>query len=114
MSTSAIKYPHGHPFWLHKPDAAELAKEPEELLGLFESGHVFVNGIRGTPAHPDSYMTVLDYQRAGETFRIINEEFHLGADVWLNFADYFINHLNRQPATVLLGWHIKDLLNFNS
>ena len=112
MSAQTIaEYPYGHPFWVHKPELGELTSDPWALISLFGNGHAFVNGIRGTPAHPDSYMTVLDYERAHAVFDIINEEYRLEADVWVNFANYFINDPNRQPITVLLARYIKRLLN---
>lgn len=100
-------------FTIHKPELGELTSDPWALIELFQNGHAFVNGLRGTPAHPDSYMTVLDYERARAVFDIINEEYRLEDSVWLNFADYFINDPNRQPITVLLASYIQRLLTRN-
>lgn len=103
-------YPYGHPFWIHIPERAHIVADPWAMLDLFQSGHAFVNGINGRSAHPDSYMTVLDYDKARSVFDIINAEYSIENSEWVEFADYFINHVNRQPITTLLGMHIKRLL----
>lgn len=102
------KYPYGHPFWVHKPEVEEFDGDyPLALLDLFQGGHCFLNGIRNTPCHPDSYMTVLDYDAVDKTFKIIQDEYSLPKEKWLSFCDFWVNHTNKQPITCLLGLHIR-------
>ncbi len=106
--TTAPTYPHGHPFWLGKPTREELFEAwPFGLLDAFQSGHCFVNGIRETSCHPDSYMTVLKYDRVDAVMDILNTEFAITQAEWIAFADYWIDHINRQPITCIMGYHIR-------
>lgn len=103
-----MNYPYGHPFWLWKPSVEDFVGDCSlVLIDLFQSGHCFLNGFRNTPCHPDSYMTVLDYDAADKTFQIIQDEFSLPRETWIAFCDYWIDHINSQPITNLLGRHIK-------
>ncbi len=72
------KYPYGHPFWMHKPEIEEFNGDYSlVLLDLFQDGHCFLNGLRNTPCHCDSYMTVLDYDAVDKTFKIVQDEYSL-------------------------------------
>lgn len=105
---SENEYPFGHPFWLWKPTKAEILSELSlSLLDLFNAGHCFLNGFRNTPCHPDSYMTVLDYAAVNKTFNIIQQEYSLSKDQWLEFCDFWENHTNKQPITCLLVMEIR-------
>jgi len=103
------EYPIGHPFWLYKPERSEFdgSDSPLFLLDLFNAGHCFLNGFRNTPCHPDSYMTVLNYDAVDKTFKIIQDEYSLPKEKWLAFCDFWLNHTNKQPITCLLGLHIR-------
>lgn len=103
------EYPYGHPFWLCKPSVEEFNDGDNSLLllDLFQNGHCFLNGIRNTPCHPDSYMTVLDYDAVDKTFKIIQDEYSLPKEKWIGFCDFWLNHTNRQPITCLLGLHLR-------
>lgn len=115
MAKELTNYPYGHPFWVLKPELSDFGGDyPLLLLDLFSNGHCFLNGIRNTPCHCDSYLTVLDYDAVDKTFKIIQDEFSLPKEKWLYFADYFIDHINKQPITCLLGLHIKRLIEKDS
>ena len=102
------KYPYGHPFWMHKPEIEEFDGDyPLVLIDLFQDGHCFLNGIKNTPCHSDSYMTVLDYDAVDKTLKIIQDEYSLPKEKWLDFCDFWVNHTNRQPITCLLGLHLR-------
>lgn len=103
------EFPYGHPFWLGKPSIEEFGDSDNTLLllDLFQGGHCFLNGIKRTPCHCDSYMTVLDYDAVDRTFKIIQDEFSLPKEKWIAFCDFWLNHANRQPITYLLGMHLK-------
>ena len=104
----AVEYPYGHPFWLCKPSIQDFSGDSALLLlDLFQGGHCFLNGIKRTPCHPDSYMTILDYEAVDRTYQIIQTEFSLAKEIWIAFCDYWINHTNVQPITYLLGMHLK-------
>lgn len=111
-TASPVEYPHGHPFWLHKPEKEELEYDPDlTLMDLFQSGGAFVSGINGRTTHADSYMTVLDYDAARKTYEIIQAEYQLDRSVWVRFAEeYLIGHTNPQPIPTLLGRHILSML----
>lgn len=109
------EYPSGHPFWLGKPERHELVEDDHlGMLDAFQHGHCFVNGIRNTPCHPDSYFTVLVYEAVDRVMEILNEEFNITPEEWTKFADYWINHTNRQPVTCMLGYHIRSKLGLPS
>lgn len=103
------EYPYGHPFWLGKPPVEDFDDGDNSLLllDLFQGGHCFLNGIKNTPCHPDSYMTVLDYDAVDKTFKIIQDEYSLPKEKWIGFCDFWLNHTNRQPITCLLGLHLR-------
>ena len=110
-----MKYEYGHPFWLLKPELSDFDGDCYLLLlDLFSNGNCFLNGLRNTPCHPDSYLTVLDYDAVDKSFKIIQDEFSLPKEKWIAFADYLINHINKQPVTYLLGMHIKHIINKES
>lgn len=100
-----MEYPYGHPFWLGKPPREEVFIDSGYLglLELFQSGHVFLNGLRGTPAHPDSYMTVIDFNRFDAVFALLTQEYAISPDEWIAFANIHINHSSPQPVTTLMG-----------
>ena len=103
-----MSYPYGHPFWLGKPTREELIDDSYlGLLDAIQSGHVFLNGIKGTPCHCDSYMTIFDYNAFDKVFEILNTEFNITKEEWSAFADYWINHINAQPMTKIMGLTIK-------
>lgn len=106
------KYEYGHPFYYFKPDPSDFQEEDfiEMLLELFQDGHCFLNGLRNTPAHPDSYMTVLDYNNVAKSFKIIQEEYSLSKEIWVEFANFWIDHINKQMTTWLLGKEILRLI----
>ena len=102
------KYPYGHPFWLEKPTREELFSTwPWGLLDVIQYGHVFLSGIKGTPCHCDSYMTVFDYAAFDKVFDILNAEYNITKEEWISFADFWVNHINRQPMTCIMGLTIK-------
>lgn len=103
-------YPYGHPFWLGKPTREELFEEwPLGLLDAFQGGHCFVNGFGGDErsCNPDSYGTVLKYERVGAVMDLLTAEFGITPEEWTRFADFWIDHTNRQPITMLLGYEIR-------
>ena len=101
-------YPIGHPFWLYVPEKGELENDPENaLMDLFNVGHCFLNDFRRTPCHPDSYMTILDYEAADKVFDIIQAEFSLSKETWLEFCDFWEYHINKQPITCMLAMHVR-------
>lgn len=103
-----MNYPYGHPFWPNKPTIEEFGGDsPLLLLDMFQGGHCFLNGIKNIPCHPDSYMTVLDYDAVDRAFKIIQHEFSLPKEKWIAFCDYWINHINKQPITCLLGLYLR-------
>ncbi len=104
-------YPYGHPFWLIKPEKEEfLNQDCYFTLGSFQDGHCFLNGFKQTPCHPDSYMTILEYSNVEKTFKILQDEYSFDKNFWIEFADCWINHTNKQPITCLLGFEIKRLI----
>lgn len=108
MSPLEEKYPYGHPFWLGKPQIEDFEGDFSLLLlDLFQDGHCFLNGFQNAPCHPDSYMTILDYAAVDKAFKIIQDEYNLPKEKWLAFCDFWVDHINKQPITCLLGLHIR-------
>lgn len=103
------EYPYGHPFWFGKAAKEEYlhGNGPLMLIDDFQAGHCFINGIKKTPCHSDSYMTILDYAAADKVFDILQAEYSFSKEIWQNFCSFWINHINKQPMTCLLGYHIQ-------
>lgn len=106
-AAATASYPYGHPFWLGKPTREELFEAyPWGLLKAFKNGLCFLN-MRGESCHPDSYGTTLSYNAADKVIDLLTAEFAVTQAEWIAFADYWIDHINRQPITVCLGYHIR-------
>ena len=73
---------------------------------MFQGGHVFKNGIKGTPCHSDSYMTLVDYANLEATINILNGEYHLTKEEWFPHVERWITNLNSQPPFMLVAFEI--------
>ncbi len=101
------EYPYGHPFWLNKPGKNEVLEPfPLCMEDLFQSGHVFKNGIKGTPCHSDSYMTCVDFKNLDIAFDIIQKEYNLTKEEWMPFLTYEICNVNTQPPLFIVAMMI--------
>jgi hypothetical protein len=65
-----------------------------------QEAQVFLNAIRGTPCHSDSYMTVVDFVALGKWIKSqVFDRDHLQSCI-----DYWTTNLNMQPPLRLVGF----------
>jgi hypothetical protein len=76
-----------------------------EIEDLFKNNNVFINALRGTPAHSDSYMTIIDFEAFEKSFKEIKDKFT--KEEWLDASAYWINKNYLSSVIGLLGRLIK-------
>ena len=59
----------------------------DEMISIFEKEECFINGISERPCHPESYMTILDYNKFYSTMDKIYKDHNW--DKFLEDLDYF-------------------------
>lgn len=82
-----------------------------EMEETFESEGVFVNAIRETPAHMDSYMTVMDFPKFFEAWDKVKEKFT--REQWISACDYWLMQNYLSPMAGLLARMVKRKLEVN-
>ena len=67
---------------------------------------VFVNGIKGTPCHMDSYMTVVDFARLDKCIALLVEHYEPSKEQWKRLTDHWLTNYNSQPPARIVGIEI--------
>lgn len=88
-----------HNDWMDVEDSLQLAG-------------VFINGMRHTPAHRDSYMTIVDFkaldawwaEHAGKTFKV---------DLLLSCVEYWKRNSNVQPPSRIVAAMFEHYIKAN-
>ena len=77
-----------------------------KLEDSLQEAHIFLNGIRGTPCHSDSYMTVVDFVALDKW--MAEQKFEREA---LEFCvNYWLTNENMQPPLRLVAMTIQRKL----
>ncbi len=115
---------YDHPFWgLQEDNGSFPAKTylfrkegggcSYALEDFFQHNGVFINGLRGTKAHSDSYMTIVCYEQLFQCLDILDKEYKPSAKDWLPAYKYWSQNSNMQPPLRLVAWEIKRRYKIN-
>jgi len=72
---------------------------------------VFVNGIRGTTCHMDSYMTIVEYARLDRCIILLEKHYAPTKEQWRRLTDHWLCNANSQPPARIVGRHICSKFN---
>jgi len=86
----------------------------EAIESFLQHNEVFKNGIRNTPCHMDSYMTVVDFNALDTALDILITEYNPSEKEWNNIVNSWLNNSNNQPPAKLIASYInRKLINKN-
>jgi len=68
-----------------------------------QAAGVFRNGIRDTPAHSDSYMTIVSFTHLEEWIK--KQTFP--KELLAQCVEYWTTNVNQQPPLKLVGYYLK-------
>jgi hypothetical protein len=72
---------------------------------------VFVNGIRGTTCHMDSYMTCVVYARLDRCIEILEKQYAPTKEDWRRLTDHWLCNANTQRPARICALHICSKFN---
>jgi hypothetical protein len=72
---------------------------------------VFVNGIRNTPCHMDSYMTCVVYARLDRCLEILEKQYAPTKEQWKRLTNHWLCNANTQPPARICALHICSRYN---
>ena len=67
---------------------------------------VFVNGIKGTSCHMDSYMTIVIYDRLDKCIALLVEQYEPSKEQWKRLTDHWLTNYNSQLPARIVGIEI--------
>lgn len=118
--------PWGHGEDEPVPDKTSLFPRDEPGHGPSTSGMedflqhngVFLNALRGTPCHQDSYMTMVSYGRLEACLALLKETFAPTLEEWKVLTDEWLGNPNMQPplrivARLVCGFNAIEPANRN-
>jgi len=73
------------------------------LESFFQHNGVFINGVRGTPCHMDSYMTCVDFGALDRCLALLDEQYEPAAEDWSAAVNMWVNGINMQPPSRIVG-----------
>lgn len=79
-----------------------------EMEDLFQDANVFINAIRGTRAHMDSYNTIMDFEAFEKAWAEIKNQFT--REEWIEACDYWLEQGYLSPMAGLLARTIQRRL----
>jgi len=86
----------------------------EAIEGFLQHNEVFKNGIRNTPCHMDSYMTIVDFNALDTALDILIEEYNPSEKEWNNIVNAWLSNPNNQPPAKLIALYInRKIINKN-
>lgn len=74
---------------------------------LLQDNHVFINGIKGTPCHSDSYMTCVDYARLKIVLDALEAQFAIAPTVIKGLIDT-LEGINQQIPMRLVAADLRN------
>lgn len=81
------------------------------LEDFLQHNGVFVNGIRGTTCHMDSYMTVVEYARLDRCIILLEKHYAPTKEQWRRLTDDWLCNANTQPPARICALHICSKFN---
>lgn len=116
------KNPWGYEANTPPPEKVELFpaedSAPEDLWlactsieDFLQHNGVFVNGIRGTTCHMDSYMTVVEYARLDRCIILLEKHYTPTKEQWRRLTDHWLCNYNSQPPARICALHICSKFN---
>ena len=96
-----------------KPDAPSdhVWSACTSIEDFLQHNGVFVNGIRGTTCHMDSYMTVVEYARLDRCIMLLEKHYAPTKEQWRRLTDHWLCNANSQPPARIVGLHICGRFN---
>ena len=76
------------------------------LEDFLQHNGVFVNGLRGTTCHMDSYMTIVKYDRLDKCVALLVEQYEPSKEQWQRLTDHWLRNANSQPPVRIVGIEI--------
>jgi hypothetical protein len=84
--------------------------DPEDTAALEDwlwERRVFLNGLRGTPAHPDSWMTVVDPPALTAALDELEQKHRPTPEEWQSIARKILDNPNQGPPMRLVACELE-------
>jgi len=95
-----------------KGEIFKAADEPDVLYGIedfLQHNQVFLNGLRNTPCHMDSYMTVVDYKAVDKALKLLHDTYAPTKEDWQVLVDAWDTQPNTQIPAKLVATEVRHL-----